>query len=84
MLFSVNTSDDVVVFPLFHMTVPVLFWPVPAEATCVVQFCAFNFVIELLTPLVIPLTPLHPVYLAANVTVEFTFVLSPSFGNAGE
>jgi len=83
LLFSVNTSEDVVVFPLFHLTTPVLFAPVPAAATVVVQFCCVTFVVELLVPLVIPLTPEQPVSLADNVTVEFTFVLSPSFGNGG-
>jgi hypothetical protein len=83
LLFNVNTFDDVVVFPLFHFTTPVLFAPFPAAATVVVQFCCVSFVVDLLVPLVIPLTPLQPVSLADSVTVEFTFVLTPSFGNAG-
>jgi hypothetical protein len=84
LLFNVNTSDDVVVFPLFHLTTPVLFEPVPAAATTVVQFCWVTFEVELLVPLVIPLTPEQPVSVAFSVTVEFTFVLSLSFGSGGD
>jgi len=84
LLFNVNTSDDVVVFPLFHLTTPVLFAPVPAAATTVEQFCCVTFEVELLVPLVIPLTPEQPVSVAFSVTVEFTFVLALSFGNGGD
>ncbi|HTD49957.1 MAG TPA: hypothetical protein VK771_05120 [Acidimicrobiia bacterium] len=84
LLFNVNTSDDVVVFPLFHLTTPVLLAPVPAAATTTVQFCWVTFVVELLVPLVIPATPEQPVNVALSTTVEFTFVLSPSFGSGGD
>jgi len=53
----------VVVFPLFHLTVPVLFAPLSAPATVTVQLSCEIFVTELLTPLVIPATPVQPLKL---------------------
>ena len=83
MLFSVNVLAVVDVFPLFHLIVPVLFEPLLADATVVVQFCFVIFVVDVLVPPVIPATPLQPVRVADSFTVEFTVVESPIFGSGG-
>jgi hypothetical protein len=83
LLFSVSVLAVVDVFLLFQMILPVLFEPLLDDAIVVVQFCCLIFVVAEVVPFVIPATPEQPVSVAASFTVEFTFVASPSFGNAG-
>jgi hypothetical protein len=89
LLIWVKVVVPVVVWPLFHLTTPVLAVGLAfdeSDAISVVQFDAFKTDVEVLVPLVIPATPEQPEYLAVSLTVEFTFfdAVGPLIGgNAG-